>query len=393
MGKRNNEKSSLRVIVDGIVYGFQQYGGINTYFNEVLPRIGRLDVTLVDVLLPKTLKGQPPAPPVRILSRDLIPNRTRLSWRLDRLAGPLLKKINSKLIEIRVRARNNCIFHSTYFTWLGDSVPQVAMAYDMNHELFPDQYKNEWGQWLRSQYREHFRRATRIIAISEKTKKDVIRFYNIDPSFIDVVHLATNRRMFWPDRDREYLCSCIPPTGVREPYLLYVGIRGSYKNFDGLLASFAQSPGREKLKLVVAGLPWSQHELVRIRELDLESKVRLVVNPSDELLRVLYSCAAAFVYPSYHEGFGIPLLEAMACGTLVLAADNEVFHEVAGDAAIYFDPYDLAGVARALEASLDDRIRREYIGRGFVQVAKYSWDQCAEQTHAVYRKALGSRSY
>ena len=145
------------------------------------------------------------------------------------------------------------------------------------------------------------------------------------------------------------------------------------------------------MTLVVAGRPWSLNELVRIRDLDLESKVRLIINPSNKVLRVLYSCAAAFVYPSFNEGFGIPLLEAMACGTLVLASDIDVFHEVAGNAALYFDPFDRDGTSRVLQASLDDGIKRQYASRGLVQVAKYSWDQCAEQTHAVYRKALGLR--
>ena len=387
MSNRNNGNSSIRVIVDGIVYGFQQHGGINTYFNEVLPRIARKYGVLVDVLVPRNSRGQPPMPPIRIVSRNIIPAR----WRSDKLAGPFLDALNSKWIELRIRCNNNSVFHSTYFTYLAAPVPQVAMAYDMNHELFPDQYKDELGQWLRRQYREHLRRATRIIAISEKTKKDVIRFYNIDPSIIDVAHLATNRGIFWPEQNWKRLNGVNGTMRMGEPYVLYVGGRWSYKNFYRLLAAFAQSAVRDKATLVVAGEPWNQNELMLIRALDLEEKVRLIVEPSDDLLRVLYSCAAAFVYPSYNEGFGIPLLEAMACGTLVLASDNEVFNEVAGDAAIYFDPYDLTGISRALETSLDDKIRKEYIGRGFVQVAKYSWDQCAEQTHAVYRKALGLR--
>ena len=387
MSNRNNGNSSIRVIVDGIVYGFQQHGGINTYFNEVLPRIARKYGVLVDVLVPRNSRGQPPMPPIRIVSRNIIPAR----WRSDKLTGPFLDALNSKWIELRIRCNNNSVFHSTYFTYLAAPVPQVAMAYDMNHELFPDQYKHEWGQWLRRQYREHLRRATRIIAISEKTKKDVIRFYNIDPSIIDVAHLATNRGIFWPEQNWKRLNGVNGTMRMGEPYVLYVGGRWSYKNFYRLLAAFAQSAVRDKATLVVAGEPWNQNELMLIRALDLEAKVRLIVEPSDDLLRVLYSCAAAFVYPSYNEGFGIPLLEAMACGTLVLASDNEVFNEVAGDAAIYFDPYDLTGISRALETSLDDKIRKEYIGRGFVQVAKYSWDQCAEQTHAVYRKALGLR--
>jgi glycosyltransferase involved in cell wall biosynthesis len=105
----------------------------------------------------------------------------------------------------------------------------------------------------------------------------------------------------------------------------------------------------------------------------------------------LYSFASAFIYPSYHEGFGIPLLEAMACGTLVLASDTEVFREVAGDAAMYFNPYNATELSRMLEAALDEPTRQEYIARGFDRVEQFSWDKCADQTYEVYEKALAAQ--
>jgi glycosyltransferase involved in cell wall biosynthesis len=96
-------------------------------------------------------------------------------------------------------------------------------------------------------------------------------------------------------------------------------------------------------------------------------------------------------FPSYNEGFGIPLLEAMACGTLILASNTEVFHEVARDAAVFFDPYDSIDISKVLEVSLDEGIREKYIARGFEQVAKYSWAKCAEQTMSVYQQAMASK--
>lgn len=371
--------------MDGIVYGFQKYGGINTYFNEVLPRLAGREGVTVEVLLPYPCQGQPPGWPVRRARREVFPEQTGLSWKLDHL---LLPWANSRLRELRARLRRRCVFHSTYFTRLEGAVPQVASAYDMNHELFPEKYDNDWGHALRRQYREYLARATRIIAISHKTKQDIVRFYGIDPAVIDVVHLAIDTHRFYPDRRPEGV-QALARAGVEPPYVLYVGVRNrEYKNFDGLLKAFAGSAVRNALTLVVAGPPWKRWEEDLVRDLGLEGRVRLAVYPSADLLRTLYSRAAAFVYPSLHEGFGIPLLEAMACGTPVLASDIEVFREVAGDAVVYFDPHDPAALARTLEGCLDESVRREYTARGARQVSRYSWDRCAEETCSVYRRAL-----
>ena len=381
----------MNIIVDGIVYGFQKYGGINTYFNEVMPRIAERYGATVHLLIPRTAEGSPPRPPVRVLPREFMPYRTGLSWRLDKFIEPRIEKINFRLMDLWVRSKKKCVFHSSYFTWVGDSVPQVGMVHDMNHELFPELYQDKWGLWLRQQYREYLSHATRIIAVSQKTKNDIIRFYGIDPPIIDVVYHATNKNRFWPEQGSNGRKLLQTNTGLRSPYILYVGGRWTYKNFNGLLRAFAQSSLNGKMTLAVVGPPWNQRELQQIWDFGLDSNVQLIVNPPDELLRALYSFATAFVYPSYNEGFGIPLLEAMACGTLILASDSEVFHEVAGDTAIYFNPYDPVDMSRVFEASLDENTRKEYIARGFKQVAKYSWDTCAEQTMFVYQKAMASK--
>jgi glycosyltransferase involved in cell wall biosynthesis len=379
----------IRIIVDGVVYGFQKFGGINTYFNEVMSRLAKRPSTKVEIFVPRPCSGRLPPGPVIRLRRDLFPEHgLGISWRLDQRIRPIFKKLNNAVMFLRARARRPCVFHSTYFTLLPASVPQVASAYDMNHELFPEMYQSDWGMWLRRQYRQYLTNATRIIAISEKTKKDIVRFYALDPSIIDVVHLAIDRKSFWPERDPVRRNHLRETAGLDGPYLLYVGMRNDYKNFDGLLHAMAQSHLREQLTLAVAGRPWQEKELALVRRLGLETRVRLIVNPSDEVLRALYSFANGFVYPSCHEGFGIPLLEAMACGTLVLASDTEVFHEVAGDAAVYFNPDDPADIARAFEAALDEPTRADYRERGFAQLSRYSWERCAERTYEVYQKAL-----
>jgi glycosyltransferase involved in cell wall biosynthesis len=381
------------ILVDGVVYGFQRFGGINTYFNEVMARLAKRPDTRVEVLVPRVCSGRLPSWPVLKLRRELFPvEGLGINGRVSQRVRPLLKMLNTTVTVLRARVRQPCVFHSTYFTWLPNGVPQVASAYDMNHELFPQMYASDWGQWLRWQYREYLTRAARVIAISERTKRDIVRIYGLDPSVIDVVHLAIDRERFRPEcdaRQRDYLRE---KAGLASPYLLYVGLRNDYKNFDGLLRALADSPLRERLTLAVAGRPWQEEELALVRRVGLEGRVRLIVNPSDEVLRALYSFAAAFVYPSRHEGFGIPLLEAMACGCPVLASDTEVFHEVAGDAVIYFSPDDPADIGRTFEAALDEPTREVFRERGFARIERYSWERCAEQTFEVYQKALAGHS-
>jgi len=377
------------VVVDGIVYRFQTHGGINTYLNSTLPLVAARPGVKVEFLMPNPCKGVPPAPPVRRVRRDWLPADGKRSGTVSNGIGILVDKLNSKLLGLRIRRRGRCIFQSSFATWTTDAVPHVGMAYDLNHELFPDEYQGPFGVMLRRNYRECLTRARRIIAISHKTKSDVVKFYRIDPGKIDVVHLAVDRQTFWPDRNPATLDLVQAQLGHREPYILYVGGRqGAYKNFDRLLRAYAESPARDKLTLVVIGRPWNEDEVRLMGELSIGEKVRLIVSPSDALLRGLYSFANAFVYPSLHEGFGLPLLEAMACGTIAIASDIEVFREVAADAAMYFDPASPGDMGRVLEAALDEGVRQEYIRRGTEQLARYSWAKTAQQTYAVYQTTL-----
>lgn len=378
----------MHVIVDGIVYGRQRHGGINTYFNEVLPRLARQPDTHVDLLVPSHLDAQAPGPPVRQVCRDFIPPRTNVSWRLDQMVAPRLESLKLALFGLWAKTKNDAVFHSTYFTSLPTGLPQVAIAYDMNHELFPQFYGDAHGVWLRKRYPEYLRQATRVIAISETTKHYVEQYYRIDPALIDVVHLAVDPAKFYAPPTDSQRDAIARDLGLRQPYVLYVGGRWHYKNFPSVLEAMNRVYRRTGLTLVVAGSPWNEVEAPKVRGHPARGAIHLVPNPDDRQLRLLYSSAAAFVFPSLHEGFGVPLLEAMACGTPVAASDTRVFREIAGSAAIYFDPHDPDEVAKALECFVDDRTSQEYRERGLRQASKYSWDVTAWKTRLVYEKAL-----
>lgn len=378
----------MHVIVDGVIYARQRYGGINTFFNQVLPRIARHAHTTVDLLLPREPHGQPPGPPVRLLSRDFIPPRTGLSWRLDQKLEPVIDSVKLAIWGLWAKTRPQAVFHSTFFTSLPVSVPHVAMAHDMNHELFPEAYTDPWGLWLRRRYPVYLRTATRIIAVSETTKNHVEHYYGIAPGLIDVVYHAVDPATFYVDRHEHGVRILTDALGIHPPYILWVGPRWHYKNFPTLLEAVARLYRRTGLTLVVAGPPWNQRESLEIPAHAAAPALHLVPHPDDNMLRLLYNFATAFVFPSLYEGFGIPLLEAMACGTPVIASDTPIFREVADNAAVYFNPHSPDDLARAIQQCLDQRTGQEHLERGLHQVARYSWDTAAAQTRCTYQKAL-----
>jgi glycosyltransferase involved in cell wall biosynthesis len=184
-----------------------------------------------------------------------------------------------------------------------------------------------------------------------------------------------------------------PAAAPARPFFLYVGDRTHYKNFAALLRAFAALSQRYGVALVVVGPPaWSAEEAALIAALQISDRVGLAGQPDDRALCELYNRAAAFVYPSLFEGFGIPLLEAMACGCPIVASRIPSTEEVALDCPYYFDATDPEGFAHALAAVLDAGRDPDRQARGFARARQYTWDAAARRTLKVYGEALGFRS-
>jgi len=381
----------LHVMVDGLVYGFQKFGGINSYFNSIIPHLARTPGVEVSLLTPRNMVGEAPRWGAARIRRSSLCCKSGLSWKLDRHLSNGCEIANKALTTVRAWSNRDCVYHSTYFSTVYGVVPQVATVYDMNHELFPnrfDQEDKEFGSWLRRRYREYVAAADRVIAISNKTRDDVVKYYGVDDRKIRVIHLAVDRNEFYHSGDLERSGAGLSGEELDRPFLLYVGNRNTvYKNFLPMLSAFAASRFRRDGLLVVAGTPWTLEEREKIDRLKLGQSVRLVLNPPLGALRTLYSSARGFIYPSLHEGFGIPLLEAMACETAVLAADTAVFREVAGNAALFFNPNDVEEMAIAIDRILDDDVRAALIYEGRSQLNRYSWERCARETLEVYLDA------
>ena len=275
------------------------------------------------------------------------------------------------------------IFHETYYDRTGvapKTCPTVVTAYDMIHELFPDDFSRLDKTAVHK--RIALSRADHIISISNSTRDDLIRILGIPEHKISVVHLGFERFVsaLLP-RNCEHIES-------HRPFLLYVGNRSGYKNFSGFMRGFSISRRLKSDFDVIAfgGGPLSSKENAFISKLGLPAGQVKQIGGDDSLLGELYKGAAALIYPSLYEGFGLPPLEAMAHGCPVISSNTSSMPEVIGDAGVFFDPRSIEQIASAIEDVVySSEITSALKARGIARLEHFSWHQCAEQTLAVYR--------
>lgn len=361
----------MEVVVDGTIYERQSHGGISRLFSEILPRMCDMDDSLrIHMLAERRLRQS--LPEHKHIIRRRIPSVSRY-LRPRRLWNPIL-------LRLSVGRGEGQIWHSTYYTlpqgWKGLQVVTVA---DMIYERFASLFGGPGDDRLREQKRRYVQGADRVICISESTRRDAERFYGLDREAICVAPLACSHVFrLLKQRDDE-----LRPRS-REPFLLYVGNRAHYKNFERLIQAYAVWPRRKEMVLVIVGQPWSADERQRLVQLGIEDCVHSLTDVDDEALCRLYNWAAAFVYPSLYEGFGIPLLEAMACGCPIVASRIPSTIEVAGECPIYFEATEVDDLVSAFDLALSEGRSSERVGRGLERCKLYSWDQTAARTLAVY---------
>jgi glycosyltransferase involved in cell wall biosynthesis len=246
-----------------------------------------------------------------------------------------------------------------------DSPPAATTVLDIQHEVFPEFFSRAELAYRRRVYGWTVRKSRIVITISEHAREALVDRLGLDPERVRAIHLAVDHERFTPDGRR------------REPFLLYPANRWRHKNHERLFEAFALARHeRPELRLVLTG---AGHEGRSLPE-GVESRGH--VSP-DELVE-LYRSAAALVYPSLYEGFGIPCVEAMACGCPVAASNVASIPEVCGDAAVYFDPTSVEDIARGIEEVLD----RPPAG-GIERAARFTWDECARRHDAVYAELQG----
>lgn len=267
----------------------------------------------------------------------------------------------------------------------------VVTIHDLGYLHYPEAHRLLGRFYLDLSTRYNARAATHLIADSSATKRDLIERYGIETDKITVVYPGYDKTTFQPVRDEEAIEAVKARYGIAGDYILFLGTLQPRKNLTRLIKAFSNIQYLvSNLQLVIAGKKgWLYKEIFRrVEELGLGGKVVFTGYLPEGDLPALLSGARLFVFPSLYEGFGLPVLEAMACGTPVVCSNASSLPEVAGDAAVLVDPLDVEGLAAAMERVLgDEELRADLIDRGFEQARKFSWERCARETLDVLEKA------
>ena len=269
-------------------------------------------------------------------------------------------------------------------------VPTVLTVHDLIFQMFPQHHKrlNYW--YLNAALPLYCRRASAVIAVSEATKADLVRLYELDPAKITVIHEAAEPH-FAPASPAR-IAAARSRYQLPDHYLLHVGTIEPRKNLDRLLEALHRlRAGGEDVRLVVVGSKgWLYHSFFQqLEELALGDAVALAGYVPDADLPAVYSGARLAVLPSLYEGFGLPVLEAMACGTPVVCSHTASLPEVGGDAARYFDPTDVAAMAGAIQTVWTDQALQDTMRQaGLARAAGFSWARAADETLAVYDQVI-----
>lgn len=364
----------MRILFDHQTFSLQNFGGISRYYTELIREINQTPGN--QACLSAIVSNN-----VHLREAGIKVNAFFPGWNFQRKTS-LIYRINQLYGTAQLRAKAYDVFHATYYDpyFLPhlDRRPFVVTFMDMIHEKFVQQFPGlDDGGLITEQKRVLAQRAARIIAISESTKRDVVELLDVDPAKIDVIYLGSSLRAM----------PVQPDTGPKPaPYLLFVGRRERYKNFEGLLRAVHPLLRQHKLNLVCAGGdPFTPEERALIDEVDANDWVEQ--RPiDDKSLQTLYQRAVAFVFPSLYEGFGIPILEAFACGCPCIVSNSSSLPEVAGDAALYIDPAMPDSIAEAVNQLINNaQLRQTLINRGREQLSRFSWQRTVTETLNVYQ--------
>lgn len=283
------------------------------------------------------------------------------------------------------------LYHETAFIPAKiQRIPVVYTIYDLSLMAFRDMHPRE-RVWFHDFFLpRRLKYASCVLTISEFIKSEIIDTLKIPGQAITSVPLAADAR-FSP-RDQSYISTTLNDLHLPDKYFLFVGSLEPRKNLDLIIQAMARQTN--PLPLVMTGWSgWGDKSWVKeIDRLGLAEKVIMPGYVDDETLAGLYSGARGFIYPSLYEGFGLPVVEAMACGCPVICSDAASLPEVAGGAAILVNPRDSVGLAQAMEKlAQDDRLHRQMANDGLIRAKEFSWARTAQQTRAVFEKAIGSR--
>lgn len=366
-----------KVFYDGCIFYRQRHGGINVVFSEIFKLITKLS----DFDCVCTFPSYNKCDDITAIKKYIIPKIR--PHRLYRYFWLILNEFY--LIKYKPD-----IYHSTYF-----SAPlryrkckTVITVHDMIYEIFPAVYNRKLDRDFVRQKHRLVLGADAIICVSESTKQDLLRFYpEIKESKVSVIHNAVDEFFLSPTTEEEKK-DFMNKNRLFRPYLLYVGtIERKYKNFDLLLDAYCSCPQiyhNFDLVLVTSDL-FDESQAQKVSQ--FPTFIRKFSQVNNHELKMFYSCAKVFVYPSKYEGFGIPLLEAMACKTPIVASNISSSFEVGGDGLLYFNPNSQEDLrVKMLYLMNDEKLRINIIANADKNLRRFSWETSVHKIIEVYRQ-------
>jgi glycosyltransferase involved in cell wall biosynthesis len=360
----------MNLCLDNIIFSLQRAGGISVYWSELWSRLlrDRLSVIAIEV--------QGANQNIFRENLDIPLQQTRVDARPVHLA---------RYLRAPTLAGRDQLVHSSYYRKpSSSSVPLVQSCYDFTYERL----RHGPARWVHSwQKRQAVESAKGVICISESTRRDLLYFCpRVREENTFVIHLGYSdsfKRL--PDWESQALVALHTRSDV--PYSVFVGDRSAYKNFSVAVDAVAQFPGHQLV--VVGGGTLRGNDLAQL-ERWLQGRWTHIDRAPSLLLNALYNRAHALIYPSSYEGFGIPVIEAMAAGCPVIAVGTSSIPEAAGEAGLLLDRADADGVAEQLSRLNDAGFRVEVQSRGLLNAQRFSWESCYQKTLSFYSRVLGN---
>jgi glycosyltransferase involved in cell wall biosynthesis len=373
----------LRVMFDPQIFCHQRFGGISRYVCNIALEMSRMTGVTPQIIAPFHFNEY-----LDQLPRSLVRGR-RVRW----LEGLTALAYGLSVLPGKVAARNfkPDVLHNTYYFPVKPPAGTcgILTVYDMIHEKYPKYFAA--SPFITRIKAASVAAADHVICISESTRRDLLATYDIPEERVSVTHLGFDplASLLSGESSSDFKVRVL---GADAPYLLYVGSRVNYKNFRGLLDAYAASASlrADFFFLCFGGGEFTAVERAAISKAGVEGRVRFLAG-SDAALAACYANASLFVCPSFYEGFGIPVLEAMSLDCPVACSNSSSLPEVVGDAARLFDPADRDAIRSALESVLGSpSAATELKERGRSRSQLFSWRGCAENTLDIYRRVLNS---
>jgi glycosyltransferase involved in cell wall biosynthesis len=379
----------MKVLYDHQTFSLQNYGGISRYFCEFVQKLKQTQIndTFTFGLL---------------FSNNIYIQNTGLSecrpffknykYRGQYYLKSIIYRINSLYASYIIKNFDIDILHATYYDvyfqklYSRKKMRLVITFHDMTNEALKDEFPELNHQITIDNKRKAFDLADKVIAISEHTKNDIIKYYKVpDDKIVVIYHGFTS---FIENARNSFI---LKKADLPEKYLLFVGQRVIYKNFNRFFKAIIPILKKNPyLSLICAGGGcFTKEELNLICENQLNEQVKFIDIYNDGILNQLYSNALAFLFPSLYEGFGLPILEAFYCKCPVILANTSCFPEIAADAALYFNPRSEESIRNAINNFLvTPEIREHLISKGLSRLSQFTWGKTAQKTYEVYKSLL-----